>query len=383
LKRKPIVIVGIILGSLILFIIVIWPMAPLWAKLGAGSICIQGNLPKIKLVPCSPSTESPPTATPLPTITSSEQEPIPIIFDDDGSPDGMIALLYFLHNPRYDVRAVTISSGEAHPDRFAPQIIQLLALLGKSGIPVGVGRLTPLEGSNAFPALWRQASDSFWEIVLPQMSTYIEPGPAAELMVETFSSSSSPMQVFVSGTHTNLAEALRLDPGLAEHISGVYVMGGNIYVPGNIESDLPELHNQVAEWNIWVDPLAAHEVFASALPLHLIPLDATNQVTWTEADALGWVNPGTPEGQYAADILRWVFSSWSTDQAYIWDLVAAVVMADSRLCPMVPLALDVNTTPGPEQGQILVGEGMANVEVCLQPDAAQVRQNVVGFLGGP
>lgn len=36
-------------------------------------------------------------------------------------------------------------------------------------------------------------------------------GPAAELMVETINASSRPVMVFVSGNHTNLAEALRLD----------------------------------------------------------------------------------------------------------------------------------------------------------------------------
>ena len=72
------------------------------------------------------------------------------------------------------------------------------------------------------------------------------------------------------------------------------MMGGSIYVPGNIESDWPEIHNSVAEWNIWVDPLAANEVFASGLPLHLVPLDATDQVTWTEADARAWKRSGQP-----------------------------------------------------------------------------------------
>ena len=373
MKRKALIIGGIVLGVLVICIILIWPAAPLLARLGVKPMCIQGDWPHIKLVSCPETSSARSAVTPSPLPTLGGQAPIPIIVDDDGSPDGTIALLYFLSNPLYDVRAVTVSNGEAHPDLFAPHLLRLLAELGRAGIPVGAGRATPLEGNNAFPDPWRQVSDTFWEITLPQASVTIEPRPAAELIVETLSNSATPMLIFISGTHTNLAEALRLDPGIGEHIRGIYVMGGSIYVPGNIESDWPSIENSVAEWNIWVDPVAADEVFASGLPLHLVPLDATNQVTWTEEDAATWAASATPEGAMAADILRWMLASWTTENAYIWDLAAAAVMTDPRLCPEVPLALDVVVEPGPEQGYTIVGEGSANVQVCLEPDPAQVK----------
>lgn len=343
-------------------------------------MCIQGNWPKIKLVPC-PQTTTRIEITAIPTL--NKQAPIPIIVDDDGSPDGVIALLYFLRNPLYDVQAVTISSGEAHPDLFAPLMIKFLTELGRAEIPVGAGRASPLEGSNAFPDPWRQASDDFWELTLAQTPTSTEAHQAAELIVETLTNSISPMMIFISGTHTNLAEALRLDPSIKEHIAGVYVMGGSIYIPGNIESDWPSIHNRVAEWDIWVDPVAADEVFGSGLPLHLIPLDATNQVTWTEADALNWASSETSEGVIAADILSWILRSWSTDNAYIWDLASAVIMTDQRLCPEVPLAVDVVVDAGYEQGRTSVGDGTANTLVCLKPDVAQIKLNVVDNLGKP
>jgi inosine-uridine nucleoside N-ribohydrolase len=340
MKRKALVIFGIVLGVLVLAVILIWPAAPLWARLGAKPMCIQGSWPKIKFVSCLQTTTTQVQSTALPTLIG--QAPIPIIVDDDGSPDGVIALLYFLRNPLYDVRAIAISSGEAHPDLFAPKMINLLTELGRADVPVGAGRASPLEGSNAFPDPWRQASDGFWELALPQTPTPSGPRQAAELIVETLSNSTYPIMIFVSGTHTNLAEAMRLDPSISEHIGGVYVMGGSIYGPGNIESDWPSIHNRVAEWNIWVDPVAADAVFTFGLPLHLIPLDATNQVTWTEEDALSWAGSATSEGVFAADILSWMLRSWSTDNTYIWDLAAAVVMNDPRLCPEVPLAVDVS-----------------------------------------
>jgi purine nucleosidase/pyrimidine-specific ribonucleoside hydrolase len=315
--------------------------------------------------------------------TPGAQGPTPIIVDDDGSPDGMIALLYFLNNPLFDVRAVTISPGEAHPDLFARHVQQLLSELGREDIPVGAGRATPLEGDNAFPDPWRQASDEFWGLDLPQAAGLAGPVPAAQLIAETVSGSGQPVTIFVSGTHTNLAEALRLEPGIAENIREVYIMGGSINVPGNIESDWPSIHNQVAEWNIWADPQAASEVFSSGLRLHLVPLDATGQVSWTRDDIPDWVASGSAESARAGELLGWMLDSWSPEGVFVWDLLAAVQATNPQVCPEVPLAVEVITALGEEQGRTQVVDGTPNIFACLAPDAGQVKALAVFIFRQP
>ena len=52
------------------------------------------------------------------------------------------------------------------------------------------------------------------------------------------------------------------------------IMGGAIDVPGNV----PET-NYTAEYNIYGDPYAANVTFSSGIPIVLIPLDTTSQVT--------------------------------------------------------------------------------------------------------
>jgi inosine-uridine nucleoside N-ribohydrolase len=54
-----------------------------------------------------------------------------------------------------------------------------------------------------------------------------------------------------------------------------------IYLP---TTDSASLKLTVAEWNVWVDPVAAREVFSSGLDLYLLPLDETNKITWTMKD---------------------------------------------------------------------------------------------------
>jgi len=362
-------IILIIIAVIVFLVILIWPMASLWEKLGAEPVCIQGTWPDLKLTDC-PGREAAVTQVPLPE--PGADGPIPLIVDDDGSPDGSIALLYFLRNPLFDVRAVTISYGEAHPENFAPHVAQILAAFGRGDIPVGYGRDTPLEGKNAFPESWRQASNEFWGLALPQADSAAKPVPAAQLIADIVRNSDRPVTIFVSGSHTNLAEALRLDPGIVANIGDVFIMGGSVNSPGNIHSDWPEYDNETAEWNIWVDPRAASEVFSSGLPLHLIPLDATRQVVWKQADVPGWRSEA-PESKLADELLQWMLDNWSRDGVFIWDLVAAVQAINPSLCPEVPLSLAVVTTPVVEEGRTAVVNQLSNIAVCLEPDMAQIK----------
>jgi pyrimidine-specific ribonucleoside hydrolase len=369
-------IILIIVAILILALICIWPMAPLWAKLGADPVCIGGAWPDLKLVAC-PGYEK--AVAPMPLPTPSADGPIPIIVDDDGSPDGSIALLYFLRNPLFDVRAVTISYGEAHPEKFAPHVAQILAALGRADIPVGYGRDTPLEGTNSFPESWRQASDNFWGLALPPATDAAEPAPAAQLIADTVKNSTQPVTIFVSGSHTNLAEALRLDPDIAANIQNVYIMGGSVNIPGNIHNDWPEFTNETAEWNIWVDPLAASEVFSSGLPLHLVPLDATRQVVWRQDDLSNWESGNSPESTMAGTLLKWMLDIWSRDGVFIWDLVAAIQATEPKVCPEIQMALEVVTAPGPDQGRTKVVNQSPNISVCLEPNMDSIK-SLAGFV---
>lgn len=324
-----------------------------------------------------------PPRSPEPSPTTPQSQ-ISVIWDDDGSPDGLIALLYFLKDPRVRVEAITVSCGEAHPEIFAQNLSQMLARIGQEGIPVAAGRATPLEGNNAFPEPWREATDVFWGVDLPEASQPVEPILASQLIVDVVNQSAEPVAIFLTGNHTNLAEALRLDPSIADRIQVVEVMGGAIYVPGNIASDWTGITNEVAEWNIWVDPVAAAEVFSYSIPIRLVPLDATNHVVWTEEDAAIWEDSGTPEGVVAAEILKWMLDSWFAEGVYAWDVVAAVDLTDPDTCLHNQHFVSVVTEPGDEQGQTIVDNTQpANTSVCMTPAATVMKRRVAEIFQSP
>ena len=53
MKRKGLIVVGIVLGVLVLLFILTVPAAPLWVKLGVKPVCIQGDFPNIQIVSAS------------------------------------------------------------------------------------------------------------------------------------------------------------------------------------------------------------------------------------------------------------------------------------------------------------------------------------------
>jgi inosine-uridine nucleoside N-ribohydrolase len=317
------------------------------------------------------------------------QRPTHIILDSDGSPDSVISLMYFLQHPAISVDALTVSYGLAYPDTYTAIFARILARLGRKAIPIAAGRTTPLVGSNSFPESLRKTVNEFMGIELPEVEQPAQPLSAAELIIKLLKESHVPMTLFVSGSHTNLAEALRLDPGIKSKIASVYVMGGALYVPGNIESEWPEIHNKFAEWNIWFDPVAASEVFSAGLPLHLTPLDATSEVVWTSDDADALEAFGTPEGKLTAELLRFYLTIMRElelypDGVYIWDLVSAVNVTCPDFGEQEQLHIQIVTESGEEEGRtVVVQDQPANVTAFLNPNAAQIKQVAMRILGLP
>jgi pyrimidine-specific ribonucleoside hydrolase len=332
-------------------------------------------VPIIATATTTQETTSSPTAPPILTPTTPGK-PMAVIFDDDGSPDGTTALLYLLSHPGVSLKAANISYGEAHPAIYIQHIGRMLDDFGIRDILLGAGQDGPLAGSNGFPEGVRQASNNFWGLPVPNPDKTYPIQDAAELIVSLVKGSSEPITIFMSGPSTNLAQALRLDPGIRGNIAAVYIMGGAVYAPGNLHDFLPDEKNTVAEWNIYADPQAAKEVFETDLDIYLVPLDATNQVSVGKQDTRQW-RMGGRIASFAADIYDMLLDNWGTDQAAIWDLMTAALMVEPKLCEFRPLHLQVITDNGVTMGQTaVVQEAQPNINVCLEPDAALIRQTL-------
>jgi inosine-uridine nucleoside N-ribohydrolase len=289
----------------------------------------------------------------------------------------MAALLYLLSRPEFSIEAVNTSYGEAHPALYVQHAGRVLDKLGITGIPLGAGQDKPLAGgSTPFPDWLRQLSDRFWDYPVPNAAKTYPFQNAPELMVSVINQAPEPVILFIRGPFTNLAQALSLDPGIREKIAAVCFMGGAVKVPGNITNLIPDSNNRVAEWNMLADPQAAKEVFESGLELYMVPLDATNKVIMRQEDIQPW-RKGDEKADMVADLYDIMFNNYGFKSAEIFDLTAAVLMAQPDLCDFEPVHLDVVTESGDTLGQTAVVPNVEpNVHACLDPDAEGVRQNL-------
>ena len=312
-------------------------------------------------------------------MTTENANPTPLIIDDDGSQDGMTAIAYMLANPEFDVEAITISQGIARPEIFDDNVLRMLDRLNDLDVSVGVGRSIPLEGDNEFPDFIRDASDTFWSpfISLPEAVPDVETEDAVDLIIETINNSPEPVAILATGPLTNIAEALRRDPSIIDNIEVVQIMGGAVFTEGNLPvlPEPPFSTNTVAEFNIWIDPVAAQEVFdagEAGLKIQLTPLDATEDIEFDRQDYQAWLDTGTPESTIAAEFLDYALTVIQSDNDPnpVWDLVAAINLAEPEFSPETPLHIDVDTEsdPGDTQGQTeAVPDLPPNVLVSLDP----------------
>jgi pyrimidine-specific ribonucleoside hydrolase len=245
-----------------------------------------------------------------------------IVVDTDMGSDDVMAILYLLARPDVQIDAVTVAGdGLSHCDPGVRNARAVLALAGSSRTPVACGRALPLVGRNAFPEEWRTYSDDLSSIPnlrVPTGDPY--DGTAVDLLLEALDGDST---LLTLGPLTNVAEALRVDPDLRTRVPRVVAMAGAIDTAGNAP-------NGVAEYNVWIDSLAAKEVIET-MPVELVPLDASKFVPVTSffVDALGR-HLDTPAARAIHALLE-TNEQIQTGTYFFWDPLAVAVAMEPEL----------------------------------------------------
>jgi inosine-uridine nucleoside N-ribohydrolase len=314
------------------------------------------------------------SAVPVETLPVADAV-VPVVVDTDLAADDIVALTYLLSNPAVDVLAVTVSgTGEVTCPRGAEVASGLLSSLGHDDVPVACGQSAPLSGDRVFPEEWRTAADDAYGLSLPviEPSTELD---AVELLVETVDAAPAPVTLLTLGPLTNVAQAFASEPGLADSLGALVMMGGAVDVAGNVQlegSDNP----LAAEWNLYIDPAASDAVISSGAPVTLVALDATNQVPVTSEfiDRLA-ANDTTDATALVAEILA------ASSPPYLWDALAAIAAAEPALVPGTQRSIAV-VTEGEDAGRTIEQADGSAVLVADPPDAEAVLDHLLRTLVG-
>jgi purine nucleosidase len=181
------------------------------------------------------------------------------LIDTDTASDDAVALIMALRAPEIQVLAITTVAGNVDL-RQATRNAIYTAELCNSNVPVFAGADRPLQGTHA-SATWFHGQDGLGDHGYPPPRRAPEKRSGVDAIIDTIES--EPGLVLVTlGPLTNMALALKKNPGIAEKVSRCVVMGGAPCCEGNV--------TPAAEYNIWCDPEAARIVMRSGLPIELV-----------------------------------------------------------------------------------------------------------------
>ncbi len=225
----------------------------------------------------------------LPLTAAAQPSRTKIVLDTDIGTDidDAWALGYVLKSPSLDLLGVTVSDGDtAQRARLA---CKLLARLGRTDVPVAVGRRTPSVPANRidYQFAWAEDFRDYRPIATP----------AVEFLYDAIRKSPNQITLVAVGPLHNVGDLVREHPDVIPMVKRVVLMSGSIgasyYGPAAI-----------SEWNVHLAIPEAQAVYAAAWPLTIVPLDSTSYVRLENQERDALRNTRTPLTTALETLLR-------------------------------------------------------------------------------
>lgn len=193
-----------------------------------------------------------------------------IIDCDPGQDDAINLFLSNAPHSDYTLLGIVTVAGNVPLDKTERNARLLCDLTHRSDIAVYAGCDKPLHYplATAEEVHGHEGLDGI-EITKPK--TPLQKQHGVNFIIETLNTADDKsITLVVTGPLTNIAKAFQKAPEIASKVFEIVLMGGALREGGNITPS--------AEFNIYVDPHAAHIVFESGVPLVIFGLDVTHQV---------------------------------------------------------------------------------------------------------
>jgi purine nucleosidase len=259
-----------------------------------------------------------------------------VLLDVDTGVDDALAIMLALRSPELEVVGITTVSGNVPVAQCTANTLLVLEILGAPAIPVVAGAAVPL-ARESLAAAEVHGADGLGGVTgrYPPPARPARQG-AVEFLLEMVRAVHGELTLIATGPLTNVALAIQRDRRTMRLLRDVTVMGGAIWVPGNV--------GPTTEFNFAVDPEAAAIVFGAGLPLMLLPLDVTEKVVMPRGtvDAAG--NSGKLQAfirEMTAATMDFHRSHEGFDGIFLHDPLAVGVVVDPSLVRGQPMALAI------------------------------------------
>ena len=300
-----------------------------------------------------------------------------LIIDCDPGVDDATGLLVAFAASELDLLAITTVGGNVPASRTARNACILRQIAERPDVPVFAGADHPLVREPAGAGEFH-GEEGLGDLVPFETLMGVEDEHAVDALIRlVMKRPANSVTLILMGPMTNLALALRKEPRLAQHLKEVVAMGGARTEGGNITAS--------AEFNIWADPDAAHEVMQSGARVVMIGLDVTHDVRATEERICAVEAIGNASADASAAMLRFsqriehTIVGWHSAPLHDPCTVAYVLAPD--IFTLKPARIDIETQSDLTRGHTAVE---MRVEGVTAPHlwAAQVdAQRVYDLIG--
>jgi purine nucleosidase len=289
---------------------------------------------------------------------------------DTGSDDAVALMMAFKHIPSEIVGISTVAGNV--PLDLATINASYTARLCGAEIPIHVGAAAPLSRPLR-TAQHVHGQDGMGDIGLdlgmPETCGEI----AATALIAAIKAHPGELELITLGPLTNIALPLHLDPSIAEEIKRITIMGGTSDYYGNITA--------VSEYNMWVDPEAAHTVFTCAAPKFMIGWDISRKfAAFNDAEADELLAIGTERARVAIEsqtVLReFCRTVTKVDGLDLPDPIAlAAAIHPDVITASTDYAVSVCCDDGPTRGMTILsdrhaGDAPKSTEVATEANRA-------------
>jgi purine nucleosidase len=315
-----------------------------------------------------------------------------IVDTDFGVPpiDDAFALGLALASPELRVVAVTTVAGNQKLRVENAQLAYVLEQLGATTIPVYAGPPAPRDPPAAYRAfLDAPARTSFFPqpartvTATPRGVVRIRREAAAAYIAREVLAHPGRVTIVCIGPLTNVATAIASDPRVAHAIGTIYIGGGYLRSDphGTASTEMPG--SPYAEFNVWVDPLAASIVMRSGAHIVLVPYNVNQQTPYTEAEYRAIAGG---RSRFAALVRAFApqMPRWSGIPALMFDEDVVAALVDPTLTQRHRVRLDVVRVHGTHFGESVAGAARGgDVTVLWRPRADALRAFVATRLSAP
>ncbi|MET0894202.1 MAG: nucleoside hydrolase [Pseudoxanthomonas sp.] len=243
---------------------------------------------------------------------------IPLLIDTDPGVDDALALLMAFNDSRHALVGLTIAAGNVGLEHTVRNALKLCEVAGREDVPVYPGCAQPLLHP-AVDAAHVHGFDGFGDIGFEPATRGAEAEHAALAILRLSHEHAGRLLLVALGPLTNIALALKLDPGLPGRVHRFVVMGGAVSAHGNITA--------AAEFNIAFDPEAAHVVFQAFPRIDLADWEAVIAHGFLHTRAATWLQADSPRAGFY-DRISMKTRNWSADsRGERWHSADALAMA--------------------------------------------------------